>query len=149
MRCVNKTHIALQFREGRDEGNQTKCFDFFWRFLGVKNFFRFFWARKKNVFIYFFFFANFLKFYLQLSAVISLGRFRYQALPDLWSPRVWFTFRNKKVRRIKVVLKIEGHYSNFIFREKKGFFLEKKKCFFKEKKGFKNLSIFTNGFFFI
>ena len=122
MRCVNKTHIALQFREGRDEGNQTKCFDFFLRFLGVKNFFRFFWARKKNVFIYIFFSLRiFLKFSLQLSAVISLGRFRYQALPDLWSPRVWFTFRNKKVRRIKVVLKIEGHY-NFIFREKKGFF---------------------------
>ena len=35
--------------------------------------------------------------FLQLSAVISLGRFRFQALPDLWSPRVWFTIRNKKV----------------------------------------------------
>jgi len=103
MRCVKITHIALQFREGRDEGIQTKCFDFFLEVLGVKNFFRFFWARrsKKN---YCFFFVNlliFLKFYLQLSAVISLGRFRFQALPDLWSPRVWFTFRNKKVRRIK------------------------------------------------
>jgi hypothetical protein len=62
---------------------------------------------------------------------------------------VWFTFRNKKVRRIKVVLKIEGHY-NFIFREKKRLFLEKKKGFLKKKKkGFKNLSIFTNVFFFI
>jgi hypothetical protein len=81
------------------------------------------------MFLYIFFSLRiFLKFYLQLSAVISLGRFRYQALPDLWSPRVWFTFRNKKVRRIKVVLKIEGHY-NFIFREKKRLFLEKKKVF--------------------
>jgi hypothetical protein len=62
---------------------------------------------------------------------------------------VWFTFRNKKVRRIKVVLKIEGHY-NFIFREKKWVFLKgKKKVFLKKKKSFKNLSIFTNVFFFI
>jgi hypothetical protein len=42
MRCVivkkHKTHIALQFREGRDEGIQTKCFDFFFEGLWVKIF---------------------------------------------------------------------------------------------------------------
>jgi len=124
-------------------------FRFFFEVFGGEKFFQIFLGKEKKCFYIFFFSLRiFLKFYLQLSAVISLGRFRYQALPDLWSPRVWFTFRNKKVRRIKVVLKIEGHY-NFIFREKKGFFLKKKRVFLKKKKSFKNLSIFTNVFFFI
>jgi len=103
---------------------------FFFGVFGGEKFFQIFLGKEKKIFRYIFFSLRiFLKFYLQLSAVISLGRFRYQALPDLWSPRVWFTFRNKKVRRIKVVLKIEGHY-NFIFREKKmAFFREKKKVF--------------------
>ena len=33
-----------------------------------------------------------------MSAVGLVGSWvRTQALPDLWSPRVWFTFRNLKV----------------------------------------------------
>jgi len=61
---------------------------------------------------------------------------------------VWFTFRNKKVRRIKVVLKIEGHY-NFIFREKKKAFFREKKRFFKEKKRVLKIFQYSLMFFFI
>ena len=68
MRCVivkkNITHIALQFREGRDEGIQTKCFDFFWRFIRGENFSDFFVSKgEKNLcrytFLFFSLFANF------------------------------------------------------------------------------------------
>ena len=96
--CKNNTY-CLAVQRGQRRGYSDEMFRFFLEVLGVKIFSDFFGQEdQKN------FFVNlliFLKFYLQLSAVISLGRFRFQALPDLWSPRVWFTFRNKKVRRIK------------------------------------------------
>lgn len=56
MRCVNKTHIALQFREGRDEGNQTKCFDFFFEVFGGEKFFQIFLGKEKKI-LYIFFFS--------------------------------------------------------------------------------------------
>lgn len=55
MRCVNKTHIALQFREGRDEGNQTKCFDFFFEVFGDEKIFQIFFGQGKKMFLYIFF----------------------------------------------------------------------------------------------
>lgn len=46
MRCIKITHIALQFREGRDEGIQTKCFDFFFGSFGGEKFFQIFLGKK-------------------------------------------------------------------------------------------------------
>jgi len=67
-------------------------------FLDIENFlanlifFRFFW-----VFLGRFFGTG---VYRRL-----VGELFHQALPDLWSPRVWFTFRKSKWREI---LKING-----------------------------------------
>lgn len=59
------------------------------------------------------FFLRFFGFLDRCLPSVSLGPwFESQALPDLWSPRVWFTFRNLKVcgfflkkgdRRMKIV----------------------------------------------
>jgi len=83
--------LALQFREGRDKG-QTKCFFQFFClifFIFSENFSFFFLGN---------FFLRFFGFLDRCLPSVSLGPwFESQALPDLWSPRVWFTFRNLKV----------------------------------------------------
>ena len=79
------TKSALQFREGRDKGTRlnVSC-SFFW-------FLNFFFLGK------FFIFFVWEWFFYRCLPSVSLGPwFESQALPDLWSPRVWFTFRNLK-----------------------------------------------------
>jgi hypothetical protein len=50
-----------------------------------------------SLFFRFFCFVCVLLFFYKCLPSVSLGPwFESQALPDLWSPRVWFTFRNLK-----------------------------------------------------
>lgn len=75
--------ISLAVQRGQRQGYQTKCFLFFLvNFLCFSDFFCFVWI---------------LQFFYKCLPSVSLGPwFESQALPDLWSPRVWFTFRNLK-----------------------------------------------------
>ena len=77
---------TLQFREGRDKGIRRNV-SFFYTFFLQKNFCIFF---------------HFLMIFKGGTGVCRQSRWvgigLSQALPDLWSPRVWFTFRNSKDR---------------------------------------------------
>jgi len=68
----------LQIREGRGEGRLNVSFDFFG---DLADFFRIFLV----IFQLFFLRTGVYRYLVEYVSI--------QALPDLWSPRVWFTFR--------------------------------------------------------
>merc|ERR1719433_1249517 len=84
--------ISLAVQRGQRQGYQTKCFFVFFFFFG------FFFSENFSFFFLGNFFLRFFVFSDMCLPSVSLGPwFESQALPDLWSPRVWFTFRNLKV----------------------------------------------------
>lgn len=88
--CSWRKKLALQFREGRDKGTRLNVSLIFFCLIFFSENFSFFFLGN--------FFLRFLSFCDRCLPSVSLGPwFESQALPDLWSPRVWFTFRNLKV----------------------------------------------------
>jgi len=74
-----------------------KFLHFFWE--------RFFVCKQTQLFVY-----NFLGTGVCRRLVGGVG-LTFQALPELWSPRVWFTFRNrKKFKKLREIDKLSRYF---------------------------------------